>query len=194
MFKLGIYKHIREAWKKPKERLGEVMRARMILWRKQPSTVRLDRPTRLDKARSVGYRAKQGILIVRQKVKRGGHIRPRPGKRRPKRTGIRKNLDKNYQQISEERANRKYPNCEVLNSYFVADDKQHAWYEVILVDRAHPAIKKDRILSWAARKNHRGRVFRGKTAAGRRSRGLLTHKGKGTEKLRPSKSAVLRRK
>lgn len=189
---MGIYKHIREAWKKPKKALGELWQSRLILWRKQPTTVRIDRPTRLDRARSLGYRAKPGILVVRQRVKRGGHIRSRPGHRRPKRMGIRKNLDKNYQQIAEERAGRKYPNCEVLNSYFLAKDRNSAWYEIILVDRAHPAILKDKTLRWITKS--KGRAQRGKTAAGRRSRGILTHKGKGAEKLRPSKSAVLRRK
>ena len=38
--------------------------------------------------------------------------------------GIKKNLDKNYQLIAEERTSKKYPNCEVLNSYYVAKDKE----------------------------------------------------------------------
>ena len=190
---MGIYKHIREAWKKPRENLGELFRQRLILWRRQPTTLRLDRPTRLDKARSMGYRAKQGILMVRQRVRRGGHKRSRPGHKKPKRMGIKKNLDKNYQSIAEERAAQRYPNCEVLNSYYVAKDKSYYWYEIILVDRVHPAITKDRTLSWVSKKGNQRRVFRGKTAAARRSRGILTHKGKGAEKLRPSKSAVSNR-
>ncbi|ALV62505.1 LSU ribosomal protein L15e [Thermococcus sp. 2319x1] len=40
-------------------------------------------------------------------------------------------------------------------------------------------------IAWIAGKAHKGRVFRGLTSAGKRSRGLL-NKGKGAEKVRPS--------
>ena len=63
------------------------------------------------------------------------------------------------------------------------EDGNYYWFEVILVDRANPVIKADKELSWIT--NERGRVFRGKTSAGIRARGLL-NKGKGAEKLRPS--------
>jgi len=167
---MGVYKYIREAWKKPRENMPELMKSRLILWRKQPATLRIERPTRLDKARSLGYRAKEGILVVRERLLRGGRQRPWPGKRRPKRMTRRKIVGKNYQQIAEERVARKYRNCEVLNSYYVADDGRHYWYEVILVDTKHPVIKKGKNTKWMVTK--RRRVFRGLTSAGKKSRGL----------------------
>ena len=85
---MGVYKYIREAWKQPKENLGELWQQRLILWRRQPTTVRIDRPTRLDRARSLGYRAKPGVIVLRQRVMRGAHKRSRPGHRRSKRMGI----------------------------------------------------------------------------------------------------------
>ena len=91
----------------------------------------------------------------------------------------------NYQWIAETRVARKYVNCEVLNSYYVTKDGQNYWYEVILVDRSHPAVKKDKTTSWISDK--KGRVFRGQTSAGRKARGLR-NKGKGAEKMRPSKA------
>ena len=188
---MGVYKYIREAWKKPRENMPELMKSRLILWRKQPATLRIERPTRLDKARSLGYRAKEGILVVRERLLRGGRQRPWPGKRRPKRMTRRKIVGKNYQQIAEERVARKYRNCEVLNSYYVADDGRHYWYEVILADRASPSILSDPRLSWIS--NKRGRAARGLTSAGIRGRGLRW-KGKGAEKMRPSRSAVYRKK
>ena len=98
----------------------------------------------------------------------------------------------NYQAIAEQRANKKYVNCEVLNSYYVAEDGQHMWYEVILIDRAHPQITSDTDLNWISYKT--GRAFRGLTSAGRKHRGLR-NKGKGAEKLRPSRTAnAFRRK
>ena len=189
---MGLYKYIREIWKKPKENLKEIWQERLIKWRREPVTIRIERPTRLDKARSLGYKAKQGYVIVRQRVDRGGRQRPKIRKgRRSKHYGQRKDVDKNYQRISEERAAKKYVNCEVLNSYYVAHDGMHLWYEIILVDRTHPQIIADNRINWIC--NKRGRVFRGLTSAGKKSRGFR-HKGKGTEHLRPSRSADRRRR
>ncbi len=164
---MGVYKYIREAWKKPDSTLAK---ERLLVWRREPVTVRLAKPTRLDRARSLGYKAKPGIFVVRQRVKRGGRMRPKfKGGRRPKTMRRKKIVNKSYQWVCEERAIRKYPNCEVLNSYYVAIDGQHIWYEVIIVDRDHPAIKSDKQLSWITTKNHKGRVQRGLTGAAKRS-------------------------
>lgn len=189
---MGMYKYIRDAWKNPKQNI-EFLRTRMIEWKKDPATIRVKRPTRLDRARSLGYKAKQGYIIVRQRVDRGGRQRPKRdiGGRRPKRTSRRKDLKISYQVVAEKRAAVKFPNAEVLNSYQVGKDGRHYWYEVILIDRTHPAILADDKINWISLK--KGRVHQGTTAAGKRSRGMLTHKGKGTEKIRPSLRANLRR-
>jgi large subunit ribosomal protein L15e len=190
---MGTYKYIRDLWKKPKESMPELWKQRLVLWRKQPVTIRIERPTRLDRARSLGYRAKQGIIIARQRVLRGGRQKPKPaGGRRPKRMTRRKIVGKNYQQIAEERAARAFKNCQVLNSYYVAHDGKHYWYEVILVDKAHPSVLADKRLSWIAKPSQKGRAARGITSAGKKSRGLR-HKGKGAEKARPSRRAKGRR-
>jgi len=163
-----IYKHIRELWKKPKETLGDLYRQRLIAWRKEPATLRIKHPTRLDRARSLGYRAKQGFIIVRQRVLKGGHIRPNMvGGRRSKHSATIKNLNMSYQWIAEMRAQKNFVNCEVLNSYFVAKDGKHYWYEIILVDRAHPNIVNDKRINWISLK--RGRVYRGLTSAAKKS-------------------------
>ncbi|MEM2890654.1 MAG: hypothetical protein QW358_04905, partial [Candidatus Hadarchaeum sp.] len=59
------------------------------------------------------------------------------------------------------------------------------YYEVIMIDPHHPAIKSDPQLSWIVAREHRGRVYRGLTHAGKKSRGLI-RKGKGAERMRPS--------
>ena len=186
---MGIYQKIREAWKKPKQNMRELWKTRLIHWRRGPATVKLEKPTRLDKARSLGYKAKQGVFVVRQRVLRGGHFREkfRSG-RKPRRYGTRKDLSISYQVIAEQRAHKKFPNCEVLNSYWTAEDGRFKWYEVIMVDTAHPSVKADKNLRWISGKQHRGRAMRGLTSAARKSRGMR-RKGKGTEKLRPSKKA-----
>ena len=189
--KMGIYQKIREAWKKPKE--NELWKERLIAWRKQDVTIKLERPTRIDKARSLGYKAKQGYVVVRQRISRGGHTRPQlKGGRRPKRYHTRLDLSKNYKQICEERVQKKFTNLVVLNSYWVAEDGKNYWFEVILVDPDHPVIKADKKINWICKSANRSRVFHGKTSAGRKSRGLRG-KGKGYEKARPSKRANLRR-
>ena len=191
---MGMYQYIREAWKQPSDDLKNILRQRLIEWRREDSTVRIERPTRLDRARSLGYRAKQGFVLIRQKVPRGGRQREKIRKgRRSKHFGRRKNVDKNYQQVAEERAVKKYPNCEVLNSYYVAEDGTHFWYEVILVDKAHPQVLADKNLNWIAMPQHTRRVFRGLTSSARKSRGLR-NKGKGAEKARPSRTANIGRR
>ena len=189
---MGYLKYVREAWKTPKKTLGKEYQAKLILWRKENATVRVERPTRIDRARSVGYKAKQGILVVRQRVTRGGHTRPDiKGGRRPSRNTQRMVVSSSYQVIAEMRANRKYPNCEVAGSYLAGEDGQHKWYEIVLYDRDHPSIKADKRTSWAY--DVRGKAFRGTTSAGKKSRGLM-NKGLGAEKLRPSRNANIVRK
>jgi len=189
---MGVYKYIRDYWKQPKENLGELWKQRLILWRREPTTIRIEYPTRLDRARSLGYRAKPGFVIVRQRVAMGSHKRQKfAGGRRPRHNRRRLVLDKSYQQIAEERAHDKYPNCEVLNSYYVAEDGLYKWYEILLVDKAHPQIIADPKINWIC--TEKGRAERGLTSTGKKTRGLR-HKGKGAEHLRPSKHAAYLRK
>ena len=149
-----MYRHLKEAWKKPEQSfVKEVMMQRAIIWRKEPSSVRIDKPTRLDRARSLGYKAKHGVIVVRTRVRRGGRNKLRPilG-RRQKRMGVTKfTPTKSKQLIAEERTARKYPNMEVLNSYWVWQDGRYKWFEVILVDPSNPAIKSDKHLGWLAK-------------------------------------------
>ncbi len=186
------YKYIAEAWKKPeKSFVDELMRQRLVEWRKQPTVVRVEKPTRLDRARKLGYKAKQGFIVVRVRVRRGGLRKQRPkAGRRPKRMGVNKYKPaKSLRFIAEERAARKFPNMEVLNSYWVGEDGRFKWFEVIMVDKAHPAIKSDKDINWICQKQHSGRAFRGLTSAGKKVRGLR-NKGRGAEKARPSRKAA----
>jgi large subunit ribosomal protein L15e len=124
---------------------------------------------------------------VRTRVRRGGLRKKRHQRgRKPKNTGVLKiTMKKSIQRIAEERAGRKYPNLEVLNSYWVGEDGKHKFYEVILVDPQHPVILADPKIAWIANPSSTNRVYRGKTSAGRKGRGLRG-KGKGHEKNRPS--------
>ena len=178
----GMYYYIKEAWKKPD---AKVLRERMTQWRASGAFTKIDKPLRLDRARALGYKDKKGFVVVRVKLLRGGHRRPRPNKgRRSKRLHTHKNLRMNYQWIAEQRVARKYRNLEVLNSYQVGKDGVHYFYEVILVDPQLPEIKNDKTINWISKPENRGRAFRGLTSAAKKSRGL---RSKSREiKTRPS--------
>ena len=153
------------------------MKQRLIKWRREPSIVRIEKPTRINKARQYGYKAKQGIIVVRVRLRRGpfNRRRPRSG-RRPKRMGVYGiTTNKSLQLIAEERAARKYPNMEVLGSYWVGEDGTYVWYEVILVDPNHPAIRSDPDFAWLVGKEDK---------EGRRRRRLRERQRKLLERLR----------
>jgi large subunit ribosomal protein L15e len=163
---------------------------RLLTWRQEHTVTRLERPTRLDRARAIGFRAKGGFVVVRVRVRRGGQRkRAIIAGRRPKHKGINKmTLAKSLRWIAEERAQKHYPNLEVLNSYWVGEDGKQKFFEIILVDPASPEILADSKLSWIAAPSQKGRVYRGLTSAGKEGRGLRW-KGKGAERFRPSYAA-----
>ena len=135
----------------------------------------------------MGYKAKQGYIVVRARIRKGGmhKIRPKRG-RKPRAMGVSKyTTGKNLRWIAEERVQRKYPNMQILNSYKIYADGRHWYYEVILVDPNHPVIKSDPKINWICEPQHKKRVTRGLTSAGKRARGLHK-KGWGSEKSRPS--------
>lgn len=147
----NLYRHLREAWKRPKDSYVEdLMRERVIVWRRQPTMVRVEKPTRIDRARRLGYKAKKGFVVVRARVRRGGRRKPRPKMgRRQKRMGVTKYTPaKSIKLIAEERVARKYPNLEVLGSYWVWEDGVSKWFEVILVDPHSPSIRTDKDVGW----------------------------------------------
>jgi large subunit ribosomal protein L15e len=157
-----------EAWKKPESSyIKDLMQERVIVWRKEPAILRVDKPTRIDKAHRLGYKDKHGYVTVRVRVRKGGlrKQRPRMG-RRQKRMGVAKyKTAKSMRLIAEERAAKKFPNLEVLNSYWVWQDGRYKWFEVMLVDLT--------LLPELSLGKGRRRVFRGLTSAGRRVRGLI---------------------
>lgn len=184
---MALYKHIRKSFQEN----SNLFKDRMIKWRREASVTKIERPTRLDRARSLGYKAKQGILVARVRLPKSRRMRPlfKAG-RRPKHYRRKKVVNKSYQQIAEERTNKKFHNFEVLNSYFLAKDGKYHWFEIILVDPHNPVIKKDK--NFKGLINKKGRTFRGLTSAGRKSRGLRK-KGTGAEKLRPSRKAYYKK-
>jgi large subunit ribosomal protein L15e len=183
----GMYSYTKELWRgQGQEEFRALRWQRLISWRKEPTVHRLDRPTRIDRARALGYKAKQGIFVVRVRVRRGGLRKPRPRMgRQPIRMGVSKiTMKKSLKRIAEERAAKHYPNMEVLNSYFVAKDGRHKYFEVILADPF--ALAGD--AHYAHLIAQRGWVYRGLTSEGRKNKGLRG-KGKRSVHSRPSVNA-----
>jgi large subunit ribosomal protein L15e len=168
-----MIKSMREAWKKPRKNLGEAWSRRLVEWRKENTVSRIERPTRPDRARSLGYKAKQGFVIARVKVLKGKRKRPKfAGGRVPKKRGRFFPAGKSNQILGEERTARKFPNLEVINSYYVGEDGNYDWFEVIMADPSSPSIASDKERKWITEKQHRGRAFRALTSSGRKMRGL----------------------
>jgi len=160
-------------WKRPKESLGKVWKERIMQWRKESVVKKLDRPTRPDRARSLGYKAKQGFVVARVRVGKGKRKRPKfKGGRVPKKMGRFFPTGKSNKLMGEEKTARKFPNLEVLNSYYVGEDGQYEWFECILLDPNNPNVSKDRERKWISEKQHKGRVFRSLTSSGKKIRGL----------------------
>ena len=183
----SMYDYIGDQWKKPDLTYQSPQQKRMIQWRREENFIRVEKPLRIDRARSLGYKAKPGFIVVRAKVRKGNLRKPTiKGGRKPSAKGINKiSAGKSTKRIAEERSAKRFPNMEVLNSYWIGNDGKNHYYEVILVDPVHPSIMKDSNINWITDTSHKRRVQRGRTSAGRKGRGLH-RKGKGTEKIRPS--------
>jgi large subunit ribosomal protein L15e len=95
--------------------------------------------------------------------------------------------------IAEERVGRAMPSLRVLNSFWVAEDGTHKFFEVICVDPQHNAVRNDARINWICNPVHKHRELRGLTSAGKSNRGLR-NKGHKDAKVRPSKRANYKRR
>lgn len=125
------------------------------------------------RAKTLGYRSIGGMMIYRAKVRKGmmrkGLINK---KRKPRGMGMKKkSLNVSMISMAERKVQRKCPNLEVFNSYWVAQSGKHNWYEVIMIDPYNPHVVA-RSQFDHFRNQGRRRVFRGLTTAGRKSRVL----------------------
>ena len=187
---MGAYKYLEELWKKKQsDVLRFVQRVRQWEFRQYSSITRVGRPTRPDKARRLGYKRKQGYVIYRVRVNRGGRKRPAPkgvvyGK--PVNEGIHKlKAARSLRALAEQRAGKALGALRVLNSYWVAQDGKSKFYEVIMVDPFHTAIRNDPRINWICQGKQKHRECRGLTSAGKKHRGLRA-KGHRAKKARPS--------
>ncbi|GKT57357.1 60S ribosomal protein L15 [Colletotrichum tofieldiae] len=188
---MGALKYVEELQKKKQ---SDVMRflLRVRCWELRQLNVihRASRPSRPDKARRLGYKAKQGYVIYRARVRRGGRKKPvakgatfvGDGKGiangigttgKPTNQGVNQlKYQRSLASTAEERVGRRCANLRVLNSYWVNQDSTYKYFEVILVDPQHKAIRQDPRINWIVAPVHKHRESRGLTATGKKSRGL----------------------
>lgn len=174
---MGAYKYVNEVWRKKQTTVMRyLLRLRAWEYRQMPKIVRLNRPSRPDKARTLGYKAKQCYSVFRVAVRRGG--RKRQNKKgivygKPKHHGINQlKFVRSLRSVAEERIGRRATNLRVLNSYWVNSDSTYKYFEVIMADPQHPALRNDPRRNWLAAPVQKHRELRGLTGAGKTSRGL----------------------
>ncbi|MBU0586398.1 50S ribosomal protein L15e [Candidatus Micrarchaeota archaeon] len=162
---MGAYKYIQKNLEKAYGEKNELYKKKLLEWKSGKVIERVEKPANLPRARTLGYKAKNGYVIVRVRTKRGRRKRPKTwGGRKPKHRYLFVQPQLSYQGMAEQRANQAYKNLEVLNSYWIGEDGNYKFFEVILAD---PQIVKD-----VPALKTKGRVFRGLTSRGRKARGL----------------------
>lgn len=130
---MGAYRYMQELYrKKQSDVLRYLLRIRVWQYRQLTKLVRVPRPSRPDKARRLGFRAKQGYVIYRIRVRRGGRKRPVPkgctyGK--PKSNGINElKPTRRLQSVAEVRL-RCEERFELLMLSFTDDHPLYASYQ-----------------------------------------------------------------
>nr|O82712.1 RecName: Full=Large ribosomal subunit protein eL15; AltName: Full=60S ribosomal protein L15 [Quercus suber]CAA04690.1 RPL15 [Quercus suber] len=121
---MGAYKYVAEMERrKQSDVLRFLLRVRCWEYRQLNVIHRASRPSRPDKARRLGYKAKQGYVIYRVRVRRGNRKRPAPkgatfGK--PVNQGINQlKFQRSLRSTAEERVARRCGGLRILNSYWI---------------------------------------------------------------------------
>eukprot|EP00285_Hemiselmis_virescens_P006757 CAMPEP_0173386038 /NCGR_PEP_ID=MMETSP1356-20130122/8628_1 /TAXON_ID=77927 ORGANISM="Hemiselmis virescens, Strain PCC157" /NCGR_SAMPLE_ID=MMETSP1356 /ASSEMBLY_ACC=CAM_ASM_000847 /LENGTH=204 /DNA_ID=CAMNT_0014342103 /DNA_START=47 /DNA_END=661 /DNA_ORIENTATION=+ len=194
---MGAYKYMEELWNKKQSDVFRFLnRVRVWEYRQLPVIHRASKPSRPDKARRLGYKAKQGFAVFRVRVRRGDRKRPvHKGivNGKPSSSGVinKSKFVRNLRSIAEERVGRKCANLRVLNSYWITTDGMYKYFEVIMVDPSHKVVRGDPRINWITRPTMKHRELRGLTAAGRKGRGV--GKGHGKHRFMPSRRATWKR-
>ncbi|MGC8669898.1 MAG: 50S ribosomal protein L15e [Candidatus Micrarchaeia archaeon] len=187
---MGTYKEMKSAFQNEYKERSAIYKNRLSEWSQDPPIKRLEGPTNIPRARELGYKAKEGIDIVRVRVHGGSRKRKEHGGgRKPSKSGRYFTRAKSLQSIAEERVSKAYPNYEVLNSYFVGKAGSTEYYEVIMLNKQSKVLMSSPYYSAIMSQN--GRAQRGLTRSGRKHRGIA-RKAYGTISMRPSKRSKIR--
>ncbi|MBU0590989.1 50S ribosomal protein L15e [Candidatus Micrarchaeota archaeon] len=157
---MGAYKYIVQTLQKQYKERNDALKAKIVGWGRGPVMERVERPTNLSRARTLGYKAKQGYAVIRIRIDKGRRTRRKPdGGRKQKNNYLFVQPQLSHQGIAEQRVNRKYRNMEVLNSYWIGENGKYKYFEVILADPAKPTVNISSVI-------RTGKAFRGLTSTG----------------------------
>lgn len=82
-----------------------------------------------------------------------------PGK--PTNQGVNQlKYQRSLKSTAEERVGRRCANLRVLNSYWINQDSTYKYFEIILVDPQHKAIRRDSRINWIVKPVHKVRLQR----------------------------------
>jgi large subunit ribosomal protein L15e len=157
---MGAYKYIAQTLQKQYKERDASFRSKIAAWRSGPAMAAVEYPANLIRARRLGYKAKQGYLVVRTRIDKGRRTRRKPmGGRKHKNYYCFVQPGMSHQAMAEQRVNRAYRNMEVLNSYWVGEDGNYKYFEVILADPTKATVNVSSVM-------RQGKAFRGLTSAG----------------------------
>jgi large subunit ribosomal protein L15e len=157
---MGAYKYITATLQKQYKERGADYRNKIMGWRKGDAIVRVEFPANISRARTLGFKAKQGYVVVRVRIDKGRRTRKKTmGGRKHKNNYRFVQPGMSHQAMAEQRANRVYKNLEVLNSYWVGEDGVSKYFEVLMADASKPSVNVSSVI-------RTGKAFRGLTSAG----------------------------
>jgi len=175
--KMGAYAYLAELSNRKQSDVARFL-SRVRCWNYRQLNVihRATRPSRPDKARRLGYKAKQGFVVYRVRVRRGNRkkqVAKGATFGKPTNQGVNQlKFQRSLRSVAEERVARRCGGLRVLNSYWINQDGVYKYFEVILVDPSHKAIRRDARINWICDAVHKRRETRGLTSAGKKSRGI----------------------
>ena len=108
---MNAYKYINKSFQSDYSARSQLLKQRIVAWRKESPVQRVEKPTNVARARSLGYKDKQGVVIARVRVDRGLSKRRKiQAGRKPSKSGRFYAFRKSLQARAEERASNRFSN------------------------------------------------------------------------------------
>ena len=115
--------------------LDQILPRNSCDYRHQSNYSRIRVPSRPHRARTLGYKNKNHMILVRARIRRGGTAPMIPDKSRtPSNIGKHRTRDIPLSKILAQRVSRKYPTLRVLNYYPIQKDGKYLYYQYIMYD------------------------------------------------------------
>ncbi|HEV8290235.1 MAG TPA: hypothetical protein VGQ00_04775 [Candidatus Norongarragalinales archaeon] len=130
---MGAFKYITKNFQQSYAQRSDIYRARIQAWRQGNTITRLENPTNPPRAHSLGYRATKEFVIARVRLHKGRFRREATDLgRKHGNTRKHQHPGKERAWFAEEKCGRRFPNLEPINSYWVGEDGQYKYFEVIM--------------------------------------------------------------